>query len=458
MKNFLLQFLTIFICLSFTACSKDDEGSESASGNTHANEQSRIEVVIYENGITSNGSKFSAIDEDNFYLDYIKYTIEDDYLVLSDCDATRVKGDIRIPSKITYKGNSYDVRKIGPSALCYCSKMSFLTIPNSVKSIGHGAFRGCYSLQSLTLGNGLDSVDELAFSECYGLSSVTINTKKIQGWFSYLDGLEEVVIGDDVESIEDGAFHDCSGLTSVTIPNSVKSIGMRAFEDCSSLTSVTISNNVNSIEGETFKGCSRLTSVTIPNSVKSIGTRAFSDCRSLTSVTLGRSVSSIAENAFEGCNMITAIDIDEENYTYDSRNHCNAIIETSTNTLIKGCTRTTIPDGVTTIGERAFSGCTLISVAIPNSVTSIKNEAFMGCYGLTYLTIPKNVTNIGFRAFYGSNLVNLTVEASTPPKIDWNVFDGLSLKVIFVPKESVEEYKIASTWFRYKDIIKAFGE
>lgn len=231
-KIFLSMTLLAAMVFMLNSCSKDDEGSESASGNTNVNEQNDIEVVIYGNGITSNGSKFSAIDEDNFYLDYIKYTIEDNYLVLSGCDATRVIGDIRIPSKITYKDNSYDVRKIGPSALCYCSKITSLTIPNSVKSIGYGAFRNCYYLQSLTIGNGLESVGEVVFSDCYSLSSVTINTKIIQGWFSHLSGLKEVIIGDNVKSIENRAFYGCSGLTSVTIPNNVKSIGAGAFYQC----------------------------------------------------------------------------------------------------------------------------------------------------------------------------------------------------------------------------------
>ncbi|MBQ6209968.1 MAG: leucine-rich repeat protein, partial [Prevotella sp.] len=72
---------------------------------------------------------------------------------------------------------------------------------------------------------------------------------------------------------------------------------------------------------------------------------------------------------------------------YDSRNNCNAIIETSTNTLISGCKNTSIPNSVTTIGDGAFHGCSgLTSITIPNSVTTIGDGAFHGCSGLTSIT------------------------------------------------------------------------
>ena len=68
---------------------------------------------------------------------------------------------------------------------------------------------------------------------------------------------------------------------------------------------------------------------------------------------------------------------------YDSRNNCNAIIETATNTLIAGCQNTIIPNTVTSIWEYAFKNCTnLKSVTIPGSVTGIPEGLFYGCTNL----------------------------------------------------------------------------
>ncbi len=172
---------------------------------------------------------------------------------------------------------------------------------------------------------------------------------------------------------------------------SVTSIGDFAFSLCSGLTSVTIGNSVTSIGGFAFNDCSGLTSVTIPNSVTSIGDSAFQSCSGLTSVTIGNSVTSIGDSAFHGCSGLTSVTVDKNNGKYDSRDNCNAIIDTSTNTLIVGCKNTIIPNSVTSIGRFAFHGCSgLTSVTIGNSVTSIGDGAFYGCSGLTSVTVDKN--------------------------------------------------------------------
>ena len=225
----------------------------------------------------------------------------------------------------------------------------------------------------------------------------------------------------NVTSIGGSAFYKCTGLTSVTIGNSVTSIGSSAFSGCSGLTSVTIGNSVTSIGSSAFSGCSGLTSVTIPNSVTSIGGSAFSGCSS----------------------SLTSIIVESGNTVYDSRNNCNAIIETATNTLIAGCQSTIIPNSVTSIGEGAFEYCkSLTSVTIGNSVTSIGKAAFKNCSGLTSVTLNSNaivsknyskdsnlktifggqvteyiigddVTSIGSEAFWGcSGLTSITIPNS----------------------------------------------
>ena len=162
-------------------------------------------------------------------------------------------------------------------------------------------------------------------------------------------------------------------------------------------------------------------------SVTSIGEYAFEGCSGLTSVTIGKHVYSIGKYAFRGCSGLTSVVVDKNNGTYDSRDNCNAIIETSTNKLIVGCKNTTIPNSVTSIGKFAFAYCSgLTSVTIPNSVTSIGTYAFSCCSSLTTVTIPNSVTSIGTFAFYGCpSLTTVTIPNSVTSTGD-GVFSGCS--------------------------------
>ena len=222
------------------------------------------------------------------------------------------------------------------------------------------------------------------------------------------------------------------GCKNSVIPNSVTSIGDCAFYGCTGLTELTLPNSVRSIGDGAFSGCSGLTELTLPNSVTSIGEYAFYGCSGLTELTLPNSVTSIGEYAFDGAGL-EKITVESENSCYDSRDNCNSIIETETNTLIIGCKNS----------------------VIPNSVTSIGYYAFYGCSGLTELTLPDSVASIGDGAFICcSDLSKITSLAEIPPMCGFKVFNGVNKTncELIVPEGSVAAYTRAEDWNKFSNI------
>ena len=382
---------------------------------------------------------------------------------------------------ITSINISNGITNIGDYAFAYCSSLTSVTIPNSVTTIGISAFYNCSGLTSITIPNSVTSIGKNAFCVCTGLTSIEIPNS--------------------VTTIGQSAFAYCSSLTSVTIPNSVTTIGQSAFAYCSSLTSVTIPNSVTTIGERAFYNCSGLTSIEIPNSVTTIGESAFCVCTGLTSIEIPNSVTTIGISAFSGCSSLTSIEVESGNTKYDSRDNCNAIIETAINTLIAGCAYTIIPNSVTTIGQSAFQSCMgLTSITIPNSVTTIGISAFSGCSSLTSVTIPNSVTTIGERAFfvctgltsieipnsvttigqsafaYCSSLTSVTIPnsvttigesafydctglteiyslAETPATIENDTFSGYSA-TLYVPAGAKAAYQAADYWKNFTNIVE----
>ena len=383
------------------------------------------------------------------------------------------------------------VTTIGQQAFAYCSSLTSIEIPTSVTTIGNNAFFECTGLTSIILPGSVTSFGGGAFSGCTSLTTITIlNGATTIPVFSYCTSLTSITIPDGVTSIPDNAFYgctaltsitipasvtsigskafygctnlpditlparlatigseafaDCTGFTSITIPGSVTSIGSKAFNGCTHLASIEIASGVTSIGSGAFYGCTGLSSITLPATVTSMGSEAFYGCTALTGITIPAGVSSISVYAFEGCTSLASISVVAENETFDSRDNCNAIINSDDNTLILGCKNSIIPDGVTSIGDHAFYECSgLTSVTIPAGVTSIANHAFDKCTGLTSIEIPASVTSIGDRAFsacYG--LTSVTIYAPPLNNYGKEAFgDNAYGRKIYVFSNCVDTYR-----------------
>lgn len=345
-------------------------------------------------------------------------------------DAYKPTGDITIPNTISHGGDTYDVTNIGGYAFSGYSGLTSVTIPNTVTLIGLEAFRNCTGLTTVVLPNGLTFIGESAFRDCSALTSISIpNT---------------------VTSVGKMAFYGCTSLTSLTIGSGLTVIDEETFRNCSALVSVTIPGNVSTIGYYSFSGCSNLSSATIGNGVDSIVAYAFNAC-GLTAISLPSSVVSIDASAFSRCNDLAMMAVANNNPMFDSRDSCNAIIETATNTLVAGCNTSTIPSSVSSVGEAAFYYRTgLTSISIPEGVTSLQDGAF-GYTGLTSVTIPASVASIGMMTFYNcSSLSEIHALGQVAPTVGNNAFYHV-YATVYIPCGSRPSY--AARWTSFSNFV-----
>lgn len=361
---------------------------------------------------------------------------------------------------------------IGNFAFENCSDLKSVEIPASVISIGSAAFKDCSGLESM-------NIDEAntTYENPEGSNAIVEKSSK-----TLVAGCKNTKIPDDVKIIGAYAFCGCSDLKSIEIPDNVSEIQVAAFDDCSNLTAIHIPAGVDKIALGVFMGCSNLNSITIdsanrsyespgnanaiidkgtmtllegsnntviPEGVKVIWQNAFAERIHLKSITIPASVTSIVRMPFSDCDSLEEIKVDADNAIFDSRNNCNAIIESATNTLIAGCGKTVIPEGIETIGDSAFERVkTLTHVTIPKSVTEIRGYAFERCENLSTVNLQKGIQTIGYGAF--TECVGLTNLIFCGTKADWQAVtideDGREeLESVLKYHELVKKEKVPAT-------------
>ena len=288
-----------------------------------------------------------------------------------------------------------------------------------------------------------------------------------EGAFQTTMALQHIVLPKNLTAIGSFAFQD-SGIEELVLPATVKELGRDIFyyarnlkalsvekgntlfdsrDNCNAIietasntlrigcANTVIPETVEALGDMAFSGKPGLKEIQIPASVKSIGWAAFWADTELETVHLSSSITDFNESPFGGCERITSLVIDEKNGKYDSRNNCNAIIETDTDKLIQGFATTKIPEGVKIIATAAFrSLATLTEIEIPASVEKIEPEAFLYCNQMT-----KVISHI-----------------KKPFAVSSMVFEGDNMKtaVLHVPYGTREAYANTPGWDAFRTIVE----
>ena len=339
---------------------------------------------------------------------------------------------------------------VGNAMFAGCEKLEEINLPENTISIGDLALWDCMNLKSLfipknvsTIGNnfvdGSNKITSISVAEGNKFFSSPANSNVLMQGTKLVLGCSKSIIPTTTTIIGSNAFANCYPLGDVILPEGVTTIELGAFA-WSGLTSIKMPSTLTTIDNDAFAGCSGLTSFTLPKSVVSYGNGPEGG--------LG---------ALKDCHNLTSIKVEDGNPKYDSRNDCNAIIETATNTLVSGCQTTVIPNTVTIIGHQAFRGASLSDFVIPDWITSIGERAFWNS-SLKSVKIPGSVTSIGGYAFsWCYNLTTVTIEAKVPLAISENTFTNRAEIDLVVPVGSVGLYKVMDYWKDFKSIKDTEG-
>ncbi|HEY5593007.1 MAG TPA: leucine-rich repeat domain-containing protein, partial [Paludibacter sp.] len=320
-----------------------------------------------------------------------------------------------------------NVSSIGDYAFIGSTNLKNIIVPNAVISIGQSAFAGCSNVNDIALGSSVAQIGSGVFTGCSSL--LNINVDNSNATYSSINGVVfskdqltfiqyptgrsgEYEIPAFVKTIGTNAFMSCQGLQSVLIPQSITSIQSSAFANCNGLTSVSIGNPdsissaVISIAANTFTGCLGITKLVLNKnfSYSSGDNSPFKNLTSLATLQIGNGVASIPDYAFTGCTALSSVRLGQSNSVG------NNVITVSAYAF-SGCTNFTTLELNRNINISGYQSpfTTISTLSVGNGVTFIGDQSFYQCINLSSVLLPSSVTKIGNGAFqYCSKLDSIS--------------------------------------------------
>ncbi len=393
--------------------------------------------------------------------------------------------DYAIPNGVTI---------VGKDSFEFSDGLISVTIPDGVTKVEQSAFLGCDNLQSVILPESITYIGLQAFDYCYKLESVYCYAttpptlyfdltfdhnaanrkiyvpaesvaayKSAQYWSEYAESIVAMEKPKENNKIYytasaymfkyevDAKFgdlmvvaHDYNAETGegvITFSGPVTKIPGSAFAKMSLISSITIPDSVVEIEGYAFSYCSA-SSINIPDGVRTIGQYAFEQT-DITSVVIPDGVTKIDTYVFRACTCLESVTIPSsvESIEWEAFNGCEKL-----DNLV-------IPGNVKSVGWAAFSSCSsLKNLTISEGVQEIYANAFNGCGSLESVVIPSTVTSIGSMAFqYCYKLEKVYCKPTIPPGAGDNMFYNADPLTIYVPYDSLSNYKETYNWSTYKN-------
>lgn len=310
-----------------------------------------------------------------------------------------------VPGLFLETSGNFDAFKSGMFA-----NIKEITLSPDITILGEGCFSGLRNLKNVNLEN-ITNMKKRCFAECASL---------------VLSEISDSVV------LEDSVFYNCKKITLNKLPSATTTVGRNLFYGCSSITEFTINDGINIENAQyAFEDCSSLTNIKIPNDCTIIPSSFCNDCVLLENINLNDNIINLGSSSFYGCSKLTL---------------------------------NSLPSSLTSLGPNCFYNCSLLSISeIPKGVVSLPGDCFQGCTNITKLTILSDLKSISYSVFKNSGLTTLSLpNVSAVPTGGNAMFQGTPIDTgtgsIYVPDALVENFKSATNWSGYADVIKPISE